>query len=336
MRTLVTGGSGFLGRHLVDALIKRGDQVTVLDKGVPPGRSDVEFVDGDVTDPATLDRLVDGKDVVYHSASIVHTKWNQIDLIRRVNVGGTENVIRAMKKQGVSKLVYVSSASVVYEGGDVCNGDETMPYATRFPAPYAETKSIAERTVLAERELYTCALRPHTVFGPGDTRMVPVILEKARKGRLRLAVGKPGRLTDFTYVTNVVDACLAAADRLGPDAKINGQAYFITNGEPLVFWDFVRRIITPLGYKGPVATIPYPIAYGAAWVRETFDTLRGGTLNSEESLSRFTIDYLCSHHYYNIAKAERDLAYKPAVNMDEGIARTVAALKSEMSARNAA
>ena len=336
MKALVTGGSGFLGRHLVNALKARGDTVTVLDKGVPPGRSDVEFVDGDITDERLVERIVAAKDVVFHTASIVHTKWNQIDLIRRVNIGGTHNVIRAAQKHAVKKLVYVGSASVVYEGQDIAGGDESLPYAKKFAAPYAETKTIAERAVLAADGLHACALRPHTIFGPGDSRLVPAIIEKARKGGLRFSVGKAGRLTDFTYVSNVVDACMAAADRLGPQSKINGQAYFVTNGEPMGFWDFVRRIIVPLGYSPPTINIPYPIAYGAAWVRETIDTLRGGTLNSEESLSRFTIDYLCTHHYYNITKAARDLDYQPAVSMNAGIDLTVADLKAAPASRSAA
>ena len=336
MKALVTGGSGFLGRHLVDALVLRGDSVTVLDKGVPPGRNDVEFVDGDITDERLVDKLVAGKDVVFHSASIVHTKWSQVDLIRRVNIGGTQNVIRAMQKHAVKKLVYVGSASVVYEGQDIAGGDEKLPYATRFPAPYAETKSVAERAVLAAEGLYACSLRPHTIFGPGDTRMVPAILEKARKGALRFSVGKAGRLTDFTYVSNVVDACLAAADRLGPDSPVNGQAYFITNGEPIGFWEFVRKVIVPLGYNPPRFNIPYPIAYGAAWVRETLDNLRGGTLNSEESLSRFTVDYLCTHHYYRIEKAARDLGYRPTVSIDAGIEKTITDLKTVRAMKAAA
>lgn len=336
-KILVTGGAGFLGRHLVEALAARGDEVTVLDKG-PHHFQDAAYVDADIRDYDSVERLVKDKDVIFHSASIVHTKWSQVDLIRAVNIGGTENVLRALKENGGGKLIYVSSASVVYEGEDIRKGDETLPYARRFAAPYAETKSIAEKEVLlaASDDLFTCALRPHSIFGPGDTRLVPAILEKAKKGKLKFSVGKEGKLTDFTYVSNVVDACLAAADRLGPGSPVSGQAYFITNGEPMGFWDFVRRIVEPLGYDAPKLNIPYPIAYGAAWVRETLDTLKGGTLNSEESLSRFTIDYLCTDHYYSIERAGRDLDYHPAVDMRQGIERTVAYLTGREPAQGRA
>ena len=326
MKALVTGGAGFLGRHLVDALSKRGDEVTVLDVG--KSNSAVEHISGDITDPATVSRAVRGKDVVFHSASVVHTKWNQLDTIKRVNIGGTHNVIAACREHGVEKLVYVSSASVVYEGEDIRNGDERLPYARKFAAPYAETKSIAEQAVLTAKDLLSCALRPHSIFGPGDTRLVPAILEKAKSGKLRFSVGRNEKLTDFTYVSNVVDALLAAADRLEPGSPAAGQAYFVTNGEPTPFWSFVRRIVEPLGYASPRFSIPYPIAYAAAWARESLDTLRGGTLNSEESLSRFTIQYLCTDHYYSHAKATRDLGYRPAVSIQQGIERTVAHLRA--------
>ncbi len=338
MRALVTGGAGFLGRPLVDALRRRGHEVTVLDKGARPWRDDVELIDGDIRDLTTVDQAAAGRDAIFHSASLVHTKWNQLDLIRGVNIGGTENVLAAARRAGVPRLVYVSSASIVYEGRDIQNGDETLPHATRFAAPYAQTKSVAEKAVLAasDARLCTCALRPHSIFGPGDTRLVPAILEKAKKGKLKFAVGKPGKRTDFTYVDNVVDACLAACERLEPGSPVAGQAYFITNGEPMGFWDFVRQVVEPLGYGSARFTIPYPIAYAAAWARETLDTLKGGTLNSEESLSRFTIDYLCTDHFYSIAKAERDLGYRPAVRMEEGIARTVADLRDQDRRREAA
>ncbi len=328
MRALVTGGAGFLGRHLVDALLARGDEVTVLDRGATAWRSDFEMLDGDIREYGIVQRAARGQDVIYHSASIVHTKWNQLDLIRGVNIGGTENVLRAAREENVRRMVYVSSASIVYEGRDIRNGDESLPHATKFAAPYAETKSVAERMVLkaSDQKLASCALRPHSIFGPGDTRLVPAILEKAKKGKLRFAVGKSGKLTDFTYVGNVVDACLLAADRLGPGTKMAGQAYFITNGEPMGFWDFVKQVVGPMGYGSAKFTIPYPIAYAAAWARETIDTWKGGTLNSEESLSRFTIDYLCTDHYYSIAKAARDLGYRPKIDMRLGIERTIAHL----------
>lgn len=334
---LVTGGCGFLGRAVVDALAARGDRVTVLDHRVDPWRSDVQFVRGDICDARVVEDAVAGQDVVFHSASLVHTKHNRLEQVRAVNIDGTRNVLRACQETGVGRLVYVSSASVVYDGADIINGDESLPYAPTFPAPYAETKRIAEAEVLAangHKGVLTVAIRPHVVFGPGDTRLVPAIVGRARAGKLKFSVGTgEKKLSDFTYVTNVVDAMLAADLRLEPGSPVAGQAYFITNGEPMSFWDFVGQVLPPLGYQPPRFAIPRSVAYAAAAVREAFDTyFRGGTLNAEEGLSRFAIRYICSHHYFSHAKATRDLGYVPQVRMAEGIARTIAYFREQGAA----
>lgn len=330
--SLVTGGCGFLGRAVVDALADRGDVVTVLDHRVDPWRSDVQFVRGDICDPQVVDDAIAGQDVVFHSASLVHTKHNRLETVRAVNIDGTRNVLRACQQSAVPRLVYVSSASVVYDGHDIENGDESLPYATSFPAPYAETKRIAEDEVLSangQHGVLTCAIRPHVVFGPGDTRLLPAILSRAREGKLKFRVGLgEKKLSDFTYVTNVVDAMLAADERLVPGSPVAGQAYFITNGEPMSFWDFVAQVLPPLGYKPPQLAIPRAVAYAAAAVREAFDTyVRGGTLNAEEGLSRFAIRYICSHHYFSHARATRELGYTPRVRMAEGIANAIASCR---------
>lgn len=330
--SLVTGGCGFLGRYLVDALVHRGDRVTVLDHKITRFRDDVNFVAGDICDPKVVEAACDGMTAVYHNASLVHTKHSRIEQVRAVNIDGTRNVLRACQARGVGRLVYVSSASVVYEGRDIENGDETLPYARSFPAPYAETKRIAEEEVLqasGQRGVLTCALRPHVIFGPGDNRLIPAILARAREGKLKARVGRREYLSDFTYVDNITAACLAADDRLVPGSPVAGQAYFITNGEPTSFWEFVRRVLVGLGYPPPRFVVPMPLAYAAAAVRETFDTLvRGGTLHAEEGLSRFAIRYICTHHYFSHAKATRDLGYQPQVRLVEGIRRTVEHFRS--------
>jgi sterol-4alpha-carboxylate 3-dehydrogenase (decarboxylating) len=327
--SLVTGGCGFLGRAVVDALVARGDRVTVLDHRIDAWRSDVQFVSADICNPQAVQDAIAGHDTVFHSASLVHTKHNRLEMVRAVNIDGTRNILRACQQSGVPRLVYVSSASVVYDGHDIKNGDESLPYAPSFPAPYAETKRIAEEEVLqanGHQGTLTCAIRPHVVFGPGDTRLVPAILARAREGKLKFRVGLgEKKLSDFTYVTNVVDGMLAAGERLRPGSPVAGQAYFITNGEPMSFWDFVAQVLPPLGFKPPRLAIPRSIAYGAAAVREAYDThVRGGTLNAEEGLSRFAIRYITSHHYFSHAKATRDLGYVPRVRMAEGIEKAIA------------
>lgn len=328
---LVTGSAGFIGRHLVDAFANRGDQVIALDVGGEAWRDDVRFERADVRELASLTPHFEGVDVVVHNASVVHTRHNLEGLVWAVNHGGTRNVLAACRKAKVPRLVYMSSASVVYQGVDLERGDEALPYSTISQAPYADSKIAAERELLAqsgEGGVATCALRPHVVFGPHDQRLLPALLERARAGKLKIGVGRDDKLSDFTYVDNLIDATLAAADRLGLDSPLAGQAYFITNGEPMSFFAFVDAVLVELGLPKTRGRVPFAVAYPVAAIKEAIDTLRGGSLGNEGNFSRFTIRYLCTHHWFSIAKATRDLGYAPRVAMAEGIRRTVAHLRA--------
>lgn len=329
-KMVVTGSSGFVGGHVVRALAARGDEVVALDVAPPrqPFDSDkVVVTTADLRDEAALKEAVRGADTVFHVASRVQTRAHGSDEVFAVNVGGTDKLLAACREVGVPRFVYVSSASVVYDGSDIERGDERLPYPTHFHAPYAESKAIAEARVLkANGEgLLTCSIRPHVVFGPGDARFFPAILARAKSGRLKAYVGDAHKLSDFTYVDNLVHGMLLAADKLEPGGPVGGQAYFVTNGEPLAFWEFIGRVLDGLGYPRPKFRVPYPIAFGVAAIRETFDALRGAT-PTEDRFSRFTIRYLTTHHYFSCDKAKRDLGYVPVVNLEEGIRRTLAAL----------
>jgi 2-alkyl-3-oxoalkanoate reductase len=164
------------------------------------------------------------------------------------------------------------------------------------------------------------------VFGAGDNRFVPAIVSKARQGKLTRAIGNRDKLSDFTYIDNLVDAVVAAEERLVPGSPVCGQAYFVTNGEPLAFFDFVDRMLAALGHAPIRKRVPYGLAYAAAAVAEALDALRGGAPGEEGRLSRFAVRYMVTHHYFSIARARRDLQWSPAVSLDEGIRRTVAAL----------
>jgi sterol-4alpha-carboxylate 3-dehydrogenase (decarboxylating) len=325
IKSLVTGGCGFIGRLLVDALVARGDDVTVVDFAEKPPRPDVRFLRIDLRDPEGTRAICAGQDVVFHNASIVHTRRNREEDVWAVNFGGARNVLAGCQKYGVQRLVYVSSASAVYEGRDIENGDESLPYSRISQAPYADSKIAAEKEILKASgtgDLLTCAIRPHVVFGPGDERFLPAILERAQKGRLKYAVGLGRKLSDFTYASNVSDALLLADEKLRPGSPVGGNAYFITNGEPMGFWDFVSQILARLHLPPIRGRVPFPVAYAVAAAYEAADTLRGGTLNSENGLSRFAIRYMCTHHYFSIGRARRDLGYVPAVSIADGIERT--------------
>lgn len=328
-RSLVTGGNGFVGRHLVDALLARGDQVTVLDlTGID--RDDVELVRADLRDYHAVARACRGVDTVFHNASLVHTRWNREETVWSVNLDGSRNVLRACQEHAIRKLVYVSTASAVYEGKDIEGGDETLPYSSVSQAPYSDSKIAAEKLLLAAnglRDVLVCSIRPHVIFGPGDTRFLPAILARARAGRLRFAIGRR-KLSDFTYVSNLVEALIAAEERLEPGRGVAGEAFFVTNGEPMPFFDFVARVLEKLDLPRIIGTVPYPIAYAVAALAEALDTLRGGTLNSENGMSRFAVRYMATHHYFAIGKAQRLLGYAPRVSIADGLDRTIEHLRA--------
>ncbi len=326
MRVVVTGSNGFLGRHLVDTLAARGDEVVALDVVKHGGAAHERVIPtiADLRDEDALVRAFEGAQAIYHAASRVQTRKTDADEVFAVNVGGSRNVISAARKTKTPKVVYVSSASVVYGGADIERGDETLPYPAHFHAPYAEAKARAEREILDANgdDLHTCAIRPHIVFGPGDTRFFPAVLSRAKSGRLKAYVGDPHKKSDFTYVTNLVDGLLLAEAALGPGKPANGKAYFVTNGEPVAFWEFVGKLLDGCGLARPRFRVPFPIAFSTAAIRETVDKLRG-IPTSEESLTRFTIRYLTTHHYFSHDRATADLGYRPKVSIDEGIRITV-------------
>ncbi|CAB9501023.1 Short-chain dehydrogenase/reductase family 42E member 1 [Seminavis robusta] len=332
--SVVTGGTGFVGRRLVQSLVARGDKVRVLDITVPQPDDDlhgkVEFLKTDITNHEAVKKGVTGATTVFHVASVVHTKQNQQDFVFKVNLGGTQNLIQACQEdKDVKKLVYVSSGGVVYQGKDIENGDESLPYATTSRAPYVLSKIEAEKEVLAAASsepggLATISLRPHVIFGPGDVRFIPAVIKNAKEGKLKFQIGRGDWMSDYTYVQNLVDACLLADEKLKNTSPISGQAYFITNGEPMPFWDFVRSALKRLDLP-PMSDTPLPHqpVLALAYAREWFDTyVRGGTINDEDGFTPFAIKYMCTHHYFSIDRARKDLGYEPKVSVAEGLELT--------------
>jgi sterol-4alpha-carboxylate 3-dehydrogenase (decarboxylating) len=325
-KVLITGGLGFVGRALVERFADEGYEVTCADILEAPFRDDVHFLKLDLRDAEAVKQACTGMDSIIHNASLVHTKHNREEDVWAVNLGGTENIITTCKAHSIPKLVYISSASAVYEGEDIEYGDETLPYSSISQAPYADSKIAAEKIVLAfsgTDATQACAIRPHVVFGAGDGRFIPAILDKAEKGKLKRAVGNRDKLSDFTYIDNLVDAVIAAETQLQPGSAASGQAYFITNGEPMAFFDFIEKMLIEVGYPPITGKVPYWLAYSAAAIAESWDTLKGGTLNAEDGLTRFAVRYMVTHHYFNIEKAKRDLGWTPRINLQEGIKRTV-------------
>ncbi|MBI5881917.1 MAG: NAD-dependent epimerase/dehydratase family protein [Elusimicrobia bacterium] len=327
MRALVTGGGGFIGKAIVERLARRGDTVRSLSRTLHPdlARLGVDSALGDIADSETVFRAVRGMDVVFHAAAKAGV-WGSPEEYHRSNVTGTENVIAACKASAVPRLVFTSSPSVVFHGRDMEGVDESVPYPSRYEAPYPETKATAERLVLAADSpvLASVSLRPHLVWGPGDNHLVPRIVTRAKQGRLFKLSGPP-RLVDSTYIDNAADAHILAADRLIPGKPPAGRAYFISNGEPWPVWKLVDGILVAAGLPPLKRSLPPLAAYAAGAVLALAHRALG--LSGEPRMTRFLAAELSTSHWFDISAARRDLGYEPKITIDEGLKRLAESLR---------
>ncbi|HEU0101229.1 MAG TPA: NAD-dependent epimerase/dehydratase family protein [Mycobacteriales bacterium] len=327
MRALVTGGGGFLGGAVVRALLARGDSVVSLARGDYPALRElgVRTVRGDLADPGVVLAAAEGCDVVLHVAAKAGI-WGPAADYERSNIDGTRSVLAACRTLGIRRLVHTSTPSVVHAGADISGGDESLPYATHWSSAYPRTKAVAERLVLAAADdgLATVALRPHLVWGPGDTQLVPGILSRARSGRLRF-VGGGGAVIDTTYIDDAAAAHLCAADRLAPGAACSGRPYFITSGDPRPIRDVVNAILAAAGLPPETRGVPLAVGVGAGAVAElVWHLLRR---RDDPPLTRFLARQIATDHWFDISAARRDLGYQPGVGLDEGFRRLAASLR---------
>lgn len=324
MRVLVTGGGGFLGQAVVRRLLDRGDDVAVLNRGAYPDlvALGVTVHRGDIADAAAVDAAAAGADAVIHVAARAGPGLYAPDF-EAANITGTGNIIAACRRYGIGVLVHTSSPSVVHHGGDLEGVDESCPIPAHFPAPYPATKAEAEKRVLAASGdgLRTCALRPHLIWGPGDNHLLPRLVARARRGRLRLPA--PDKLIDTTYIDNAAAAHLLALDDLRSVGRSAGRAYFISNGEPRPVARILGDLLAAAGVEPAIGRVSPRVARAAAGAVEA--VWRLGRLRSDPPLSRFVIEHLSTAHWYDLSAARRDLGYEPAIGLDTGLERLAAA-----------
>jgi len=322
VKALVTGAGGFLGLYIVEELVARGDEVRALCRGSYSALDalGVETIRGDVRDRRKTIEACRGVDVVFHVAakSGIGGPWMHY---YSVNTQGTYHVVEGCLAHGVPRLVYTSSPSVTFDGGDQLGVDESAPYPTRWLAHYPHSKALAERHVLGASGtggLLTCALRPHLIWGPRDQALIPRLLERARSGRLR-RVGDGANLVDMIYVESAARAHLQAADALEPGAAVAGRAYFLSQGEPINCWGWINQILALAG----LAPVRKSISLRTAWrvgaaLELAFAAFR---LKGEPPMTRFLAAQLATSHYFNITAARKDFGYQPAVSTAEGMRR---------------
>jgi nucleoside-diphosphate-sugar epimerase len=319
MKVFITGGGGFLGFAIVQQLVKEGYEVVSYsrsryEKLEKPG---ITHYQGDLNDYAALISAMQGCSAVFHVAAKAGY-WGTYESFYKANVAGTENILKCCKELGISRLVYTSSASVVFQ--DNSEGrNESLPYPSKYYSFYPETKAIAERAVLAANSpgLITCSLRPHLVWGPGDQTIFPRLCKKRRNGILRL-VGTRQYLIDTIYIENAARAhLLAFKAMLNKPASVAGKAYFISQNEPIAIRAFIDKLLAAAGLDPVDKTINLRTALIAGWLFQSFYRLFN--IQSEPPFTVFIVKQFSSSHWYDISAAIADFDYNPVVSIDEGM-----------------
>jgi nucleoside-diphosphate-sugar epimerase len=321
---LVTGGSSLIGAGVASALVGRGDDVTVQQRSRSDALAqlDVRQELGDIRNPEVVMAATDGCDAIVHLAAKVGVvgEWDEY---RSINVDGTRNVIAAAQRRGIGRVVHVSSPSVAHGGEPIIGGGADEPVLGRRHAWYPESKAMAELEAIraASDELGVVAIRPHLVWGPGDTQLVGRIVERAAAGRLAL-VGGGRALVDTTYIDNAVDALVAALDSVVPGAPCSGKAYVVSNGEPRSIRDLVEGICRAAGVPFEPRSVSLRVgrSVGAA-VERIWPLLRR---DDEPPLTQFLAEQLGTAHWFDPRPARDDLGWTPLVSIDEGLARLAA------------
>ena len=331
-RVLVTGGSGFVGANLVTELLSRGLEVRSFDR-VPsplPDHAGVHAVVGDITNADDVTRAIgegaDAVDTVIHTAAIIDLMGGAsvTEEYRRrsfaVNVGGTQNLVRAAQAAGVSRFVYTASNSVVMGGQVIADGDETLPYTERFNDLYTETKVIAEKFVLGENGVHgmlTCSIRPSGIWGRGDQTMFRKVFESVLAGHVKVLVGSKNVKLDNSYVHNLIHGFILAAEHLVPGGTAPGQAYFINDGEPINMFEFSRPVVQACGEPFPTFRVPGKLVWLAMTVWQFLHFKLGAPKPLLEPLA---IERISIDNYFSIDKARRDLGYVPLFTTEQAMA----------------
>jgi nucleoside-diphosphate-sugar epimerase len=316
-RAFVTGGSGFVGGALIRRLASEGWEVrglarsdrsaqAVADAGAEPVR-------GDLDDTAAMRTGAEGADVFHHAAAKVEDFGDAADF-ERVTVRGTKNALTAAREAGVPRFVHVGTEAALMAGQPLVNVNETAPLRPDSPAPYPWSKAKAQQAVRdANGEgLETVVVRPRFVWGRGDTTLLPQIVELTEQGKFAW-IGGGGQLTATTHIDNTVEGLVLAAERGKP-----GGVYFVTDGEPVVFREFVSELIRTRGVEPPTRTLPLGVARAAAaGLESTWKLLRR---KDRPPLTRFTVWVSALECTIDDSRAREELGYREVKTRDEGLA----------------
>lgn len=320
MKILVTGGGGFLGQAICRQLVAQGDEPIAFQRNESRTLADTGIAQhrGDIRRPHDLLAAARGCEAIIHTAGKAGA-WGDPRVYQEINVDGTQNVLDTCRSLAIQRLVFTSSPSVTHGNRDVENGDESLPYPERFAAAYPATKAAAERLVIEAdgNGLYTVSLRPHLVWGPGDNQLLPRLLERARRGTLKL----PGadKLIDATYIDNAARAHLLALTALEHNPACRGKTYFISNNEPWPQAKIIAALLAAVGTDISIKAMPGWTARLAGSLSEALWRLTKHP--GEPPITRWAAEQLSTAHWYNISAARREIGYEPLITMREGLER---------------
>lgn len=320
-RILVTGATGFIGAGLARAFARAGHDVTSTGRNKYLAPVGTRFVPADLCDREQIVALCRGQQVVIHSAaeSSIAKSYEELEPI---NVGGTENVIQGCLKHGVSRLVHISSTSVLFSGKDDLNIPDDRPLPEKYFCGYAKSKAVAEQRVVAacERGLSAFMIRARAVFGPGDNSLVPRVLRAYDEGRMR-QIGDGKNISDMTHINNLIYAVALAIER-----GKRGGVCTVTGGQPVELWQVMRKILNATGRSKPLKSISFPMATRVASVNEmACRWLRRG----EPSLTRYSVGLLAKSQTFSPEAAQKQLGYEPVVDQDVAIRETLSSLEAK-------
>jgi nucleoside-diphosphate-sugar epimerase len=313
----LTGGSGFIGGRLIGRLRGEGWKVRALARSESSAQRvaalGAEPALGDLQDRESMRQAAAGAEAAFHLAAHLG-EWGSWADFEAGNVEGTRNALAACAEAGVRRFIHCGTEAALMAGEPLVDVDETAPLRPDSPAPYPATKAWAEIAVREANgpELETVVVRPRFVWGRGDTTLLPEMVEAVRSGRFAWLGGGCNR-TDVTHVDNVVEGLLLGAERGSP-----GEAYFVTDGEPVVFREFVTALLETQGVEPPDRSLPAWTAAPLARVAEA--AWKALPLRGAPPMTRFRAWVLTQQCTIDISKARRELGYEPVVSRDEGLA----------------
>jgi nucleoside-diphosphate-sugar epimerase len=346
INVLVTGGSGFLGKAIIRELLDPASpvmpaKIRIFDLAEPSEKYDyeqVEYFRGDIRDAAALQDACKDIDMVIHSAAIVDWGIKSDEEVLAINVGGTENVIRACEANNVRYLVFTSSLDAVYSGRPLINIDESFPYPEDHKTSYCRSKYLAELAVMRanNERLKTCALRPSDIYGEADPYHIGSLVNMA-KGGFYVRLGNGSASCQHIYVGNIAHAHLQAARALmNGSGTVAGNIYFLTDGPGSNFFKFFDQVVTGAGYRIWPKNIWLPrwLAFSMGSMSEFFAWLIRPVKHYHPKFSRFAVTYTCTNYTFNSDKAVRDFGFKPRYSKEEALARTINFYREERRVSN--